>query len=199
MRATPPPADVIDARLQEQLILCEYAIADLTTAGANVFYAVGARDAMHPACTLQVFAQGARRFVCDERALTYAVRADGTPADAPGVRATLATRLANAREAANDGSVFRLVDDFPEIQRLKTDVFRERVDIEPRLKEKLAAARIRGLDAVRAIGDELAGAAGGLRGAAASVVVDLYLSYRAVEGWDEMIALVPQMAPPLAR
>jgi len=32
----------------ERLILCEYAVADLTTANANVFYELGIRHAIRP-------------------------------------------------------------------------------------------------------------------------------------------------------
>ena len=42
----------------ERLVLCEYAIADLTTANANVFYELGVRHAAKPHHTLLLFAQG---------------------------------------------------------------------------------------------------------------------------------------------
>src|SRR5689334_19559671 len=42
----------------ERLILCEYAVADLTTANANVFYELGLRHAVRPATTVLIFAKG---------------------------------------------------------------------------------------------------------------------------------------------
>ena len=38
---------------------------------------------------------------------------------------------------------------------------------------------------------------GGIGDAEAGVLVDLFLSYRAVKAWPAMIALVPRMAAPL--
>ena len=39
----------------ERLILCEYAVADLTTANANVFYELGVRHAARPYKTILIF------------------------------------------------------------------------------------------------------------------------------------------------
>ena len=47
--------------------------------------------------------------------------------------------------------------------------------------------------------EEVRASIGDLRAAEFGVLVDLYLSYRAVEAWDEMLALVRVMPEPLAR
>ena len=39
---------IIHKPMFERLILCEYAVADLTTANANVFYELGLRHAVRP-------------------------------------------------------------------------------------------------------------------------------------------------------
>jgi hypothetical protein len=44
-----------------------------------------------------------------------------------------------------------LVEGFPDIQRLKADVFRDRVADAHRIKERLAVARREGVSAIRAI------------------------------------------------
>ena len=90
--------------------------------------------------------------------------------------------------------MFQLVEGFPDIQRLKTDVFRERVRYSQQVKEQLAAARKGGADAVRAVETGL----GNIADADSGSVIDLFLSYRAVKAWNDMIALVDRMAPPLA-
>jgi Cdc6-like AAA superfamily ATPase len=41
----------------ERLLLCDYAVADLTTANANVFYELGVRHTARPATTVTIFAQ----------------------------------------------------------------------------------------------------------------------------------------------
>src|SRR5689334_16826204 len=106
----------------------------------------------------------------------------------------ISQRLAHARHADTDSPIFQLVEGFPDIQRLKTDVFRERVAYSNRMKERLAVARRQGTDAVRAIEAEL----GDVSSQESAVVIDLFLSYRAVKAWQAMIDLVARMSLPLA-
>src|SRR5690349_13257066 len=49
---------MIHKPMYERLILCEYAVADLTTANANVFYELGLRHAVRQASTVLLFAEG---------------------------------------------------------------------------------------------------------------------------------------------
>lgn len=188
---------VIHKAMVERLVLCEFAVADLTTANANVFYGLGLRHAARPAATQLLFAEGWGQLPFDVnllRAMPYALAPDGTPADPGRDAAALAKRLSAARDRAADSPLYQMLDGFPDIQRLKTDVFRDRVREASDLKGRLAAARTAGLDAVRAVEGEL----GDIGRADGSVVIDLFLSYRAVRGWAEMIALADRMAPPLA-
>jgi hypothetical protein len=188
---------IIHKPMFERLILCEYAVADLTTANANVFYELGLRHAVRAWSTVLVFAEGGSRLPFDVaplRALPYRLTPAGTPDDVDSARAALSARLQEAREAHTDSPVFQLVEGFPDIQRLKTDVFRERVRYSQAMKEKLAAARQGGVAAVRAVEAEL----GPLADAESGVVVDLFLSYRATKAWADMIGLVGRMPPPLA-
>src|SRR5690349_3113391 len=46
---------IIHKPMFERLILCEYAVADMTTANANVFYELGVRHAVKPYTTVPVF------------------------------------------------------------------------------------------------------------------------------------------------
>ena len=60
----------------ERLILCEYAVADLTTANANVFYELGVRHAVRPWSTVLLFAEGGSQLPFDVaplRALPYSL------------------------------------------------------------------------------------------------------------------------------
>ena len=188
---------IIHKPMFERLILCEYAVADLTTANANVFYELGVRHAVRAWSTVAIFAAGGSQLPFDLaplRAMPYTLNAAGVPIDVKGARAALAARLSEARQAAADSPVYQLVDGFPDVQRLKTDVFRERVRYSQHMKEQLAAARRNGVDAVRAVERGL----GTIADVESGVVIDLFLSYRAVKAWNEMIALVDHMAAPLA-
>jgi hypothetical protein len=188
---------IVHKPMFERLILCEYAVADLTFANANVFYELGVRHAVRPYSTVLLFGAGTRLpfDVQLDRALPYPLSANGELQDPEPARQQLTDRLLAAREASVDSPVFQLVDGFPDIERLKTDVFRERVHYAQRWKERLATAREQGLEAVRAA----EGALGALHDVESGVLIDLYLSYRAVEGYEEMVALVDVMPRPLAR
>jgi len=189
---------IIHKPMFERLILCEFAVADLTTANANVFYELGLRHAVRPASTLLLFAEGTGQLPFDVallRALSYKLDVDGKPTNTALGQEAIAARLREARELATDSPVYQLVEGFPDIQRLKTDIFRDRVNYRAEAKARLAVARKQGPAAVRAVEASL----GNMADQEAGVVIDLYLSYRAVKGWKEMIALVPKMAPPLAR
>src|SRR5690606_39519230 len=49
---------IIHKPMYERLILSDYAIADLTTANANVFYELGVRHSVKPFTTISLFAMG---------------------------------------------------------------------------------------------------------------------------------------------
>ncbi len=189
---------IIHKPMFERLILSDFAVADLTAANANVFYELGLRHAVRPASTLLLFAEGTGQLPFDVallRALPYRLGADGKPADSAAGREAIVARLREARDQPTDSPVFQLVEGFPDIQRLKTDVFRDRVKYREEVKAKLAAARKQGAAAVKAVEMSL----GDVADQEAGVLIDLFLSYRAVKSWKDMIALAANMPPPLAR
>jgi hypothetical protein len=194
---------IIHKPMFERLILCEYAVADLTTANANVFYELGLRHAVRPWSTVLIFGAGSRLpfDVALLRALPYQLNAAGAPENAAQDKQKLVSRLVEARHAATDdpkavidSPIYQLVENYPDIDRTKTDVFRERVRYSADVKARLAEARRQGVEALRSIEDEL----GDVKEQESGVVIDLFLSYRAVKGWKEMIRLVEMMSRPLA-
>lgn len=194
---------IIHKPMFERLILCEFAIADLTTANANVFYELGLRHAVRPWSTVLIFGEGSRLpfDVALLRALPYQLNAAGLPENVAENKQRLVKRLIEARKASTDdpkavidSPIYQLVENYPDIDREKTDVFRDRVRYSAELKARLAEARRQGLDALRAIEAGL----GDIKDVESGVVIDLFLSYRAVKGWPEMIGLVEKMTRPLA-
>ena len=187
---------IIHKPMFERLILCEYAIADLTTANANVFYELGVRHAVRPHSTVLLFAEGHGQLPFDVaplRALPYRLEEDGRPSDPEGARQAIARRLVAAKEPVTDSPIYQLVEGFPEVDHTKTDVFRERVEIGEDIKQRLANARQKDAAAVRAVEDTV----GDLDAVESAAVIDLFLSYRAVKAWEEMIRLVERMPAPL--
>jgi hypothetical protein len=189
---------IIHKPMFERLMLCEYAVADLTTANANVFYELGVRHAVRPWSTVLLFAEGSRLpfDVACLRAVSYRLSPDGRPADIATSKRGLSQRLGEAKNAALDSPLytFDLIKSVPTIDHLKTDVFREQVQYSLDMKRRLAEARKQGLGELKKIEQEL----GEIKDVEGGVVVDLFLSYRAVKAWQEMIDLVQKMSQPLA-
>lgn len=189
---------IVHKPMFERLILCEYAVADLTTANANVFYELGVRHAVKPCTTVPVFASTGARLPFDVapfRTLGYGVGADGKPSRAGADAGALTEMLLAARSGDVDSPVYQLVDGFPDIQHIKTDVFRSRVEYSARAKADLARARTQGTAAVQSVEQTL----GRLDDVEAGVLIDLFLSYRDIKAWSEMERVAKAMPAPLAR
>jgi hypothetical protein len=192
---------IIHKPMFERLVLCEYAVADLTTANANVFYELGIRHAARPWSTVLLFAEGGRLpfDVAPLRAMPYRLTPEGAPAEAETTRAKIVERLQAAREAVRDkpptdSPLYELLQGYPDIDHTKTDVFRDRVRYSVEQKARLAEARKEGADKLAAVEAEL----GDLADLESGVVIDLFLSYRGAKAWDRMIDLVKKMPRPLA-
>jgi hypothetical protein len=179
------------------LILSEYALVDLTHASAQCFYGLGLRQALRQKGTVLVSAEESTPLAFTGAPLTvmpYPMNSFHQPAAMMECREALTAKLHEAVGAASQRSLYQLVEDFPGIQRLKTDVFRDEVCYSQAAKRALSNARLQGADAVRAVERGL----GRLTSVEAAVVIDLLLSYRAVQAWPEMIALAARMSAPLA-
>jgi tetratricopeptide (TPR) repeat protein len=191
---------IIHKPMFERLILCEYAIADLTTANANVFYELGVRHAVRPWSTVLIFAKDSGQLPFDVaplRAMAYNLSTGGIPTDIGAIKNELIELINEAKESKNsaiDSPIFQLIEGFPDIDHTKTDVFRDRVRYSTQLKEQIAAARKQGKEALINLEKQL----GDIKNIESGVVIDLFLSYRAVEAFSEMVNLVKKMSPPLA-
>ena len=199
---------IIHKAMFERLILCDYAVADLTTGNANVFYELGVRHAARPATTLAIFATDQKipfdlNFL---RALPYRLGEGGRlgTEEAGALRTALTRRLQELkrehdRQETRDSPLFQLLTDYrmPDISRLKTDIFREQVEYAVAIKQRLARARDeRRPPAVHEVEQSLGADLGGVE---AGVLVDLFLSYRAVQDWGAMIDLHERLPAALKR
>lgn len=118
----------------ERLVLCEYAVADLTAANANVFYELGVRHATRQWSTVCLFAEGGRLpfDVVMLRALPYKLSDDGLPMQAEADRAALSAFLHEAKNAVRDGAatdspLYQLLQGYPRVTYTSTEAFREQV------------------------------------------------------------------------
>jgi tetratricopeptide (TPR) repeat protein len=198
---------IIHKPMFERLLLCDFAVADLTTGNPNVYYELGVRHAARPSTTLAIFAHQQRlpfdlNFL---RALPYRLGEGNRfgAREASELTSNLMRRLMDLTEIAHDqggvdSPLFQLLSEYkaPDIAHLKTDLFRERVQYSAGLKSDLARARELGdLEAVEAIESKL----GDLDSVEMGVLVDLYLTWRALSQWDRMIRLYERLPYALKR
>jgi tetratricopeptide (TPR) repeat protein len=186
----------------ERLMLCHYAVADITGANPNVFYELGIRHALRPRSTVILFREGTVLpfDIALVRAISYKADGAGQPVEAELPIKLVAAQLHEARGNPHDDSpIFQLLDDLPrwEIDHTKTDIFRKSVDYSKRYKDRLASAVKDGAGAVERIAVEPGLA--NLLEVEAGIVVDLYLSLRDVKAYDAMIRLYERMPLPLQR
>jgi hypothetical protein len=198
-------AGVIHKTMFERLLLCEFAVADLTTANANVFYELGVRHAARPQTTLTLYAreQPIPFDVNLLRALPYNLGSHNSfgDAEATTLRQSLAKRLEEVRDLAfrqeaSDSPLVQLLQGYrcPDLAHLRTDVFRDQVEFSELLKKKLRDARGKKPHALAE--QELVAVEQSLTpldGGGAGVLVDLFLSYRALGAFDRMISLFDRL------
>ena len=185
----------------ERLILCDYAIADLTSLNPNVFYELGLRHAIKEHTTIPIFA-----FDSDlpfdlkmQRTLPYKLDAKGKLVD---VEATLKMLVKQLKECAldkkADSPVYQLIEGWTVSHNLaheKTDVFREQAVYENDVKDALFKAREEGKEAVIKLFGELQP----LNEKSVGIIIDLFLSLRAVKAWKEMTDCYNDMDAPLKK
>ena len=194
---------MIHKQMFERLLLCDYALADLSGSNANVYYELGVRHAARPRSTVLIFASGTT-LPFDlglARATSYTLDDSGMPSAVMADREQITKRLRAARRSTSDSPLYEMLENYPAIDHTKTDTFRDRVDYSRGMKEKLRAARDQGFDAVSAL-EQGMGDLGELEG---GVVIDLLLSYRAVasskdpRGYEAMVRLAQDMPTHLAQ
>lgn len=206
---------IIHKPMFERLLLCDYAVADLTTANANVFYELGVRHTARPATTLTIFAknQPIPFDVNFLRSMPYDLGKNNAfgETEAQALRDAVSAKLQDLRalaiqQAPVDSPLFDLLKEWEpgNIARLKTDVFRQAVQLNEELKRRMSAIREKGKkNEARAEARQelhtLRAEFGALDGVEAGTAVDLMLSFRALEDWDGMIAVYCDMPEMLKR
>lgn len=188
---------IIHKPMYERLILCDFAVADLTTANANVFYELGIRHAVRPGATVLLFAAGGRLpfDAAPLRSVPYDLSDSGVPASAAKARAELTKQLKHIRETRDDDSpIFDLLKPFPAaIDHLKTNTFQDRIVIAQQLEEQLQGAKTP--DELKTFEENL----GALDGVECAILVKLFLAYRDAKAWQSMVDLAAAMPEPLRR
>lgn len=197
---------VIHTAMFERLLLSEYAVADLTTANANVFYELGVRHTARRNTTQLIFADGHLPFDLNyARTLPYKLGANNTfgEAEARALREALGARLKDLvdlqrTDDTTDSPIFQVLKGYeaPELAHLKTDTFRERVQYSEKAKQALEEARRdKNIEAIVDVETSL----GEFDESEAGILVDVLLSYRAFSQWENIVSLVERMPEMLKR
>ena len=100
----------------ERLMLCHYAVADITGANPNVFYELGIRHAMRPRSTVIVFGEGTVLpfDIALVRGIAYKTDGAGEPVEPESRSTPSPIRLIAARgNPLDDSPIFQLVEGVP--------------------------------------------------------------------------------------
>lgn len=185
---------IIHKPMYERLMLCEYAVADLSILNANVFYELGIRHAIRPHSTITLFEdKSSLPFdISFLRSLPY----DRALSNLEELKTKLTNALLKAREdKSTDSPLFQLIDGIKpsNIDHIKTDIFREQVEYNQSLKKELESIRdSKNLDDLIEFEKSI-----DFESIEFGVIVDLFLSYRAIESFENMTLLVEKMPKPL--
>lgn len=189
---------MIHKTMFERLILCEYAIADISFANANVFYELGIRHALRPYKTVLIFSDKSELpfDVTNLQALQYKINESGVLVNLENDKKRLIEKISKIKkDSFTDSPLFQLFDELkPQtLDHEKTDIFRERVKYSKKIKNKLAEARLISAGEVKKIEKDI-----NISEENTGIIIDLFLSYRATKSWEDMIRLVDKMPQPLA-
>lgn len=186
---------IIHKPMFERLILCDYAIADLTSLNANVFYELGVRHAVRPHTTLTISAFDAPLpfDLKMQRTLPYELDQKGQLTNADKNKEAICSFLKTPISQVKDSPVFELVKDWDVSHNLshdKTDTFREEWEYSEQRKKELADIRTsKNVDDLIALHEELKP----LSSQSVGVVMDLFISYRALSQWGHMVTCYEEM------
>lgn len=201
---------IIHKPMFERLLLCEYAVADLTTANANVFYELGVRHTARPRTTQPIFAkhQPIPFDVGYLRALGYELgeKNEFGDAEALALFRALSERLTSLRQVAEnagepDSPIFQLLGEWKpgELAHLKTDMFHDQVMKNEEWKSRIEQARsMPQADAIAEL-QRIESELGDLDIHEVGIVVDLMLAYRAHSAWAQMVDIYDKMPEPLKK
>jgi hypothetical protein len=193
---------LIHLAMFERLLLCEYAVADLTTANPNVYYELGVRHAVRPWSTVLICGNKSRLPFDIElsRAYLYAIDDHGSFSSLEGDVSQIRARLEDVRQRRGsnqlmeDSPLFTLLKqqgyDGPDLTKLQANL-EDRGDACKELEKirnevasgNIAVAHLREIQKKYRpdIIDN------------APVVLELLMAYRRAAAWDDMVSLVGQM------
>lgn len=193
----PGSSGIFHKSMFERLVVCEFAVADLSAGNANVYYELGVRHGLRPYSTVLLFRRGWRLplDLAPNSAIEYTVTRAGLPADLPATTEKLVTKLQQARRASIDSPVYQLVTGLPvpEVDHERIDSFRSHADRDEQLRRQLDVAARGGVERVR----EVEAGLGQLHDLDIRSALGLVVVYRSVGAWADIVRLIQGLAAPI--
>lgn len=192
----------IQKPMYERLVICDYAIADLTTGNANVFYELGVRFTAKPYTTFSIFETESKPpfDLNDVRSFPYSLE-DGKIKDLDITIAKLVTYIKGVRDKKDtDSPVYQLLDGISFTHNLsqdKVEMLRNEADFNESLRKQLQQiieTALPGADkakAIKQVEDQL----GNKNNWEVSVCIDVMLAYRSTESYNEMAGFIETLPP----
>ena len=190
----------IHKTMYEKILLCEFCIADLTNLNPNAYYELGMRYAVKPFSTIPIIAGSFFPLPFDigpNRTFAYAVDKDFNLTDKDNDIKKLAAILLHAKSShSTDSPLYDLVNGISfqnSVAHEKTDVFRDKVTYDEKIKSDLAYARAaKGdgtisnkqarINAVNAVIDQHKP----LENIETAILIDMMISFRNIEAFPDM-------------
>lgn len=193
---------MIHKTMYERLILCDYAIVDLTTSNANVLYELGVRHAVKRFTTINVYANGSKLpfDINAVRCMPYTYHKTSGMTNVQSDIESLTKQLKNAKKKKDtDSPIYQLVDGISfqnSVAHQKTDIFRDQVEYNLQMKtllQKVRENKKREKEEIIKELDHLLETKIDIENEEAGVLIDVMLSYRSLGAFEKMISFIYSM------
>lgn len=185
---------IIHKAMYERLALCDYAVADVSTVNANVYYELGMRHTIKPFTTICIMSDKSKlAFDLNlNRTYTYKIDENGKLLNVEEAITAIAEKLMLAKQSkSTDSPVYQLVDGISFQKSLaheKTDIFREKVHYELEIKDKLSEIRTHAEEEERVtLLNDYVATLTPIENQETGVLIDVMLTYRALGSWQTMV------------
>jgi hypothetical protein len=191
---------IIHKPMYERLILCDYAIADLTTANANVFYELGVRYTAKPFTTFSIFESETKIpfDLVDVRCFPYTYT-DGTIKDLNEKIEKLVKYIGGIKDKKEtDSPIYQLLDGIEfkhNLSNEKVEQLRSQTEFNESLRVELSkviqseSAKEEKAKQINDIEKKL----GNKNEWQVSMTIEILIAYRSIESYEDMVRFIESL------
>ena len=189
---------VIHKRMYERLILCEYAIIDVSILKADAYYQLGVRHALKPNHTVAIYHEKMDHTIENYPFHKFSYQYKKGQIDGLKTKIDGLVTLINStrRSEENDPLIYLMngIPNSPEVAHSKTDDFHGKVSYSDHLKQQLEYARGKG-DAKQKKKEleEIVAKLGDLSNLEVGFMIDVMLFYRDLSDYESMIKWIEKL------